>query len=69
MARPPVTGSRLPLIWPALTCALLGASPPAALASAPGSTATLYAGGDILTMVGPSPRYVEALVEKGGRIV
>ncbi|MFM7267451.1 MAG: amidohydrolase, partial [Cyanobium sp.] len=26
-------------------------------------------GGDILTMAGPSPRYVEALVEQGGRIV
>ncbi|MFM9089546.1 MAG: amidohydrolase [Cyanobium sp.] len=41
---------------------------PGALAQAtPG--ATLYRGGDILTMAGPQPTYVEALVEKGGRIV
>ncbi|MFM7464359.1 MAG: hypothetical protein ACKO28_02600, partial [Cyanobium sp.] len=31
-------------------------------------TATLYSGGDILTMAGPQPTYAEALVEKGGRI-
>jgi len=31
--------------------------------------ATLYSGGDILTMAGPQPTYAEALVEKGGRIV
>jgi len=36
--------------------------------SAP-AVATVYAGGDILTMAGPRPVYVEALVEKGGRIV
>ena len=33
------------------------------------SQASLYSGGDILTMAGPKPTYVEALVEKGGRIV
>ena len=31
--------------------------------------ATLYAGGPILTMAGPQPRYAEALVERDGRIV
>jgi predicted amidohydrolase YtcJ len=31
--------------------------------------ATLYRGGDILTMAGPKPAYAEALVEKGGRIL
>ena len=41
---------------------------PTALA---GSTpqATLYSGGDILTMVGDQPIYAEALVEQGGRIL
>ena len=33
------------------------------------SSATLYSGGDILTMAGAQPTYAEALVEKGGRIV
>ena len=32
------------------------------------SPATLYSGGDILTMAGPKPVYADALVEKGGRI-
>jgi predicted amidohydrolase YtcJ len=32
-------------------------------------SATLYSGGDILTMAGAQPTYAEALVEKGGRIV
>ena len=31
--------------------------------------ATLYSGGEILTMVGPRPSYAEALVERGGRIL
>ena len=31
--------------------------------------ATVYSGGAILTMAGPTPRYAEALVEQGGRIV
>ena len=36
----------------------------------PGTTrATLYAGGPILTMAGPTPSYAESLVERGGRIV
>ncbi len=30
---------------------------------------TLYSGGDILTMEGPTPRYVEALLERDGRIL
>ncbi|MFM7236617.1 MAG: amidohydrolase [Cyanobium sp.] len=48
---------------------LLAATPLGpALAQTP-ATATLYSGGDILTMAGPKPTYVEALVEKGGRIV
>jgi len=32
-------------------------------------SATLYSGGDILTMAGDQPTYAEALVERGGRIV
>lgn len=32
-------------------------------------SATLYSGGDILTMAGAQPTYAEALVERGGRIV
>jgi predicted amidohydrolase YtcJ len=31
--------------------------------------ATVYRNGEILTMVGPTPTYAEALVERGGRIV
>jgi predicted amidohydrolase YtcJ len=38
-------------------------------ATGPVVVPTLYSGGDILTMEGPTPRYVEALVERGGRIV
>jgi predicted amidohydrolase YtcJ len=38
-------------------------------AMSPVAVPTLYSGGDILTMEGPKPRYVEALVERGGRIV
>jgi len=33
------------------------------------SNATLYYGGDILTMEGDSPQYVEAIVQKDGKIV
>lgn len=46
-------------------------TPSGASASATGSapaSATVYSGGDILTMVGDQPRYAEALVERGGRI-
>ena len=39
-----------------------------ALAS-PAPQATIYSGGDILTMVGDQPAYAEALVERGGRIL
>jgi len=46
---------------------------PAALAGTPGGNpaplATVYSGGDILTMAGDRPTYAEALVERGGRIV
>ena len=42
---------------------------PVAAAAQPKPAATLYSGGDILTMAGPSPAYVEALVEQGGRIL
>jgi predicted amidohydrolase YtcJ len=46
------------------------AAPPASGAAAPApAPATLYSGGPILTMAGPTPRYAEALVEQGGRIV
>ena len=40
-----------------------------AAAEAPSGPATLYSGGDILTMAGPTPTYAEALVERAGRIV
>ncbi|MFM7641303.1 MAG: amidohydrolase [Cyanobium sp.] len=46
---------------------LTAASIRAAAAQTP-PAATLYSGGDILTMAGPQPTYVEALVERGGRI-
>lgn len=35
---------------------------------APTHAATVYHGGDILTMDGPEPAYVPALVVKGGKI-
>jgi len=35
----------------------------------PLAPATLYSGGDILTMAGPKPTYAEALVERNGRIL
>ncbi len=38
-------------------------------ASALAAPATVYSGGDILTMKGPTPAYVEALVEKDGKIL
>jgi predicted amidohydrolase YtcJ len=37
--------------------------------AASGPQATLYLNGDILTMEGDAPTYVDALVEKGGKIV
>jgi predicted amidohydrolase YtcJ len=48
----------------------IAAAPAARAAAAPApAPATLYSGGPILTMAGPTPRYAEALVERGGRIV
>jgi predicted amidohydrolase YtcJ len=41
----------------------------AAAAPMAAAAASLYAGGPILTMAGPTPTYAEALVERGGRIV
>jgi len=52
----------------ALAASLLGASPLPVEAAAPEPRATVYSGGEILTMVGPQPLYAEALVERGGRI-
>jgi predicted amidohydrolase YtcJ len=49
--------------------AFAGSALPAGGATPQAPTPTLYSGGDILTMVGPRPIYVESLVEKGGRIV
>jgi predicted amidohydrolase YtcJ len=46
-----------------LACGLIGTWGSAAAA------ATLYSGGDILTMAGPKPAYAEALVEQDGRIL
>jgi predicted amidohydrolase YtcJ len=60
---------RRSLLVSALSLAVTGASP---ALSAPGGTATptetLYTGGTILTMAGPTPRTVEALGVAGGRI-
>lgn len=53
----------------ALTAALLATTTLPAAAVPAATPATLYSGGDILTMAGPSPVYAEALVERGGRIV
>jgi predicted amidohydrolase YtcJ len=54
----------MPLIVAAASCAHGQAS------SAPSAAAdAIYAGGDILTMAGPEPRYAEALAVKNGRIV
>lgn len=36
---------------------------------APDGGAAVYTGGDILTLAGDAPAYVEALAVKGGRIV
>ena len=44
------------------------AAPVLAAPTASPAPATLYSGGDILTMAGPKPVYAEALVERGGRI-
>ena len=59
---------RLPIVLLAasLPMAWTGAAAAAPMAAA---AASLYAGGPILTMVGPTPTYAEALVERGGRIV
>lgn len=45
------------------------AAPVLAAPTAGTGAASLYSGGDILTMAGPKPVYAEALVERGGRIV
>jgi predicted amidohydrolase YtcJ len=34
-----------------------------------GGADTIYSGGDILTMAGDSPQYVEALATEGGKII
>jgi len=52
-----------------LALGLLGAPAATAVPAAPAAPASVYSGGDILTMAGPQPRYVEALVERQGRIV
>lgn len=53
-----------------LAFGLIGASGATWAAVPPPQTpATLYGGGDILTMAGAKPIYAEALVEKGGRIL
>ena len=66
-----------PLVVPGLRAAGLGlafgligaTATPAGAAPLQQPAATLYRGGDILTMAGPTPAYAEALVEKGGRIL
>jgi predicted amidohydrolase YtcJ len=50
--------------------ATLAAQPQAAQPQATATpVATVYSGGEILTMAGDQPAYAEALVEKGGRIL
>jgi hypothetical protein len=71
--RPTDPSSSTRRLWQRPTVAVLAlgiaALPfPWALAQ-PTPRATLYSGGDILTMAGSQPTYAEALVEKGGRIV
>ena len=51
-----------------IAAGLTGLAVPAALASTPSGGAALYYNGDILTMEGDMPTYVEALVEQNGRI-
>lgn len=51
-----------------IAAGLTGLAAPSAWARNPGSRATLYHNGDILTMEGEIPTYVEALVEQDGRI-
>lgn len=51
-----------------IAAGLTGLAVPAALASTPSGGGTLYYNGDILTMEGDIPTYVEALVEQNGRI-
>jgi predicted amidohydrolase YtcJ len=63
---PLLLGGLLSLALPLVPRGAVAASPALPAASPP---PTLYSGGDILTMAGPSPAYAEALVEKGGRIV
>ncbi len=58
-----------PLAWPSFAAASRLATSTAASAVPPLAAATLYFGGSILTMAGPTPAYAEALVERGGRIV
>lgn len=54
----------------AVTLVLAGCAkaPPAPDAPVPTVRTTVYSGGDILTMAGPTPQYVEALVVRDGKI-
>jgi imidazolonepropionase-like amidohydrolase len=53
----------------ALAGLTLAASMGVAIAAPAGQAVTLYEGGPILTMVGDSPRYAEALAVRNGRIL
>ena len=57
--------ARLPVV---LLAACSSLAWPGLAAAAPQAAATLYSGGPILTMAGPTPSYAEALVERGGQI-
>jgi len=61
---PLLLGGLLSLTLPLGPRGDVAASPALPAASPP---PTLYSGGDILTMAGPTPAYAAALVEKGGR--
>ncbi len=58
----------LAAFWPMAVASLAAAAPFKAEAEPPLAAATLYSGGPILTMAGPTPTYAEALVERGGQI-
>ena len=66
---PPRSTQRLRMLSRALLVLATASLGEASLAGTPAPGATLYSGGDILTMVGDQPTYAEALVERGGRIV
>lgn len=68
MTRPLLTPSKAPAIGLLLLALLPACSSTPAPTPSPLQADTIYTGGDILTMRGPSPEYVESLAVKDGRI-